>query len=339
MKNKFLTLLVMFFGLSFGDVWAQNVADDEKIVDVNYDAKKKVYDIAKSRETKFQLYADYGARVDQVNWNIASDLSGNNTPNVLSELTWRKLKITQTQIGGYIPLLKTHIGEVPGELMVHGYYSKGNVNSGENQDSDYDGDNRTGEFSRSYSKTKGTVTDFSVDLRYRVPIFVDRDNYFITPLFGYSQSRQNLTDYDGYQSIPNTGAFSGVNAISKFKWSGPFVGVNFEVYAGKRNKFELTGEYHAVNYNVTADWVLRDDLQHPQSFKQKASGSGAVLDLKYKFKVMENLSLGLVGSLRNFQVSNGTITFYNADGTVGQQKLNDANWSSKSLMAEIALNF
>ncbi len=40
-------------------------------------------------------------RIDNLNWNIAGDLYGNN-PNILSELTWTDLKIYQLKAGAEV---------------------------------------------------------------------------------------------------------------------------------------------------------------------------------------------------------------------------------------------
>ena len=88
----------------------------------------------------------FGYRYDQLDWNIASDLSGTYTPNILSELTWDEVRSAQLQfdLSGLFSnrLLSTRL-----------YYrislALASTQKGENQDSDYDGNDRSIEFSRS----------------------------------------------------------------------------------------------------------------------------------------------------------------------------------------------
>ncbi len=77
---------------------------------------------------------------------------------------------------------------------MHGY---GWIHHGDNQDSDYDGDNRTIELSRSNNKTEGdNVSDWSAGLGYQFNL-ADADYLFghkvmLAFLAGYSKHKQNL---------------------------------------------------------------------------------------------------------------------------------------------------
>ncbi len=87
-------------------------------------------------ETDFTLSTGY--RSDDLDWNIAGDINGNN-PNVLSELTWDDVESYQVKLQGSIVW--------PNIIALRGYANYGWVFDGDNQDSDYLGDNRTFEFS------------------------------------------------------------------------------------------------------------------------------------------------------------------------------------------------
>ena len=100
--------------------------------------KKKAFPL----ETDFTLSAGY--RVDDLDWSIAGNINGNN-PNVLSELTWDDVESYQVKLQGNFVW--------PNIIALKGYVNYGWIFDGDNQDSDYLGDNRTLEFSRSNNST------------------------------------------------------------------------------------------------------------------------------------------------------------------------------------------
>ena len=107
-------------------------------------------------ETDFTLSAGY--RRDDLDWNIAGDINGNN-PNVLSELTWDDVESYQVKLQGNFVW--------PNIIALKGYANYGWIFDGDNQDSDYLGDNRTFEFSRSNNNTDDHyVWDASVAIGY-----------------------------------------------------------------------------------------------------------------------------------------------------------------------------
>ena len=81
-----------------------------------------------------------GYRLDDLDWSIAGNLNGTN-PNIVSELTWSDLESYQLKLGGK--------GTIDRVFYLRGSAAFGWVLSGDVQDSDYNGDDRTQEFSRS----------------------------------------------------------------------------------------------------------------------------------------------------------------------------------------------
>ncbi|MEJ2314994.1 MAG: hypothetical protein P8Y85_09600 [Nitrospirota bacterium] len=125
---------------------------------------------------KYDLGAGY--RTDDFDWNIASDITGTQTPNILSELTWSDLNIFQVEAG-----VKAHVERV----YARGSLDYGWILDGDNQDSDYLGDNRTLEFSRSNNDAgDGNVFDASVGIGYKI---ID-NKLMVAPLVGYSYHNQ-----------------------------------------------------------------------------------------------------------------------------------------------------
>ena len=108
----------------------------------------------------FELYSGY--RTDKFDWNIANDLTGSSTPNILSELTCDDLDIFQFGIESSLRISNSHL---PFLGLITGYINYGSIIAGGNQDSDYAGDNRTFEFSRSNNDSSdGDVWDVSLAL-------------------------------------------------------------------------------------------------------------------------------------------------------------------------------
>ena len=108
-------------------------------------------------QTEFLLSTGY--RVDDLDWNIAGDINGNN-PNIISELTWKDLESFQLKMAG-----KTTFQQL---LMLRGSLAYSWIFDGENQDSDYAGDNRTFEYSRSNNNSdEGNMLDASFGIGWQ----------------------------------------------------------------------------------------------------------------------------------------------------------------------------
>jgi hypothetical protein len=104
-----------------------------------------------------EMYVQTGYREDKLRWNTG--FPNGSDPNILSELTWTDLKIATLGIG--VKLYTRSNWEFELDL------NYGKIFSGDNQDSDYLGNNRTLEFSRSNNNAdKGVVIDASVNAGY-----------------------------------------------------------------------------------------------------------------------------------------------------------------------------
>ncbi len=151
-------------------------------------------------ETDFTLSAGY--RKDDLDWSIAGDINGNN-PNVLSELTWDDVESYQLQFQGSVVW--------PNIIAFRGYGNYGLIFDGDNQDSDYLGDNRTLEFSRSNNHTDDDyVLDASLAIGYPFR-FGQAEIGTITPLLGYANHEQEMNTTDGKETIPDLGSQSRLN--------------------------------------------------------------------------------------------------------------------------------
>jgi hypothetical protein len=285
---------------------------------------------------EIELIPSFGYRVDDLDWNIAGDASGNN-PNILSELTWNDLESYQVKVHGNMVL--------PNILTLRGSANYGWIFDGENQDSDYLGDNRTLEFSRSNNNSDdGHVWDASVAIGYP---FRFGHNFLgtITPLVGYSHHEQYLKITDGTQTIPPLGPFSGLDSSYETEWKGPWIGFDIRFHAKKLETFAhriepyFIYEYHWADYTAEADWNLRDDFANPKSFEHDADGTGFVIGAGVNIFLQRCFAMNFSFDYQDWSTDEGTDRVFFVDGTTAKTQLNEVNWSSYALSLGLSLRF
>lgn len=296
-----------------------------------------------------------GYRQDSLDWNI----KGNTGPNILSQLTWRDLKTYQ--IRGDVISVNDQ------SFYFRGSASYGWIQSGENQDSDYAGNNRTLEFSRSVNDVDGSkLMDFKGGVGIQIP-FGDRNRHHVVPLiFGLSYNSQQLKMTDGRQvvsnlanaqiynpgiaSLPPVGPISGLNSSYDATWLGVWLGLDIDFDLKDMGTVTFRLENHRSDFNAKANWNLRDDFDHPVSFEHEANGRGLVLELGWQspFK-QQNWQWGVNLGWQRWTTEPGTdrtyVTYYydNIGNLVvctpyciGAARLNEVNWSSSHLNITIS---
>lgn len=284
---------------------------------------------------RLDLSVDSGIRNDQFNWSIAGTLVGTD-PNILSELTWKDLETFQTNLNG---ALEIKFNENP---AVHPYIAiqldVGRIYSGENQDSDYDGDNRTVEFSRTNNAADaGYVHDFSLALGQKFSLFQDRLE--LIPLVGYSDHRQNLKLLNGNQTIPNDGPFSGLNSSYSAKWSGGWLGIATHLKLNHHLAINALSEYHQVEYNAKANWNLQPQFTHPVSFAHSADGRGWIHEIGLDYDLCNQWTLTLSGTFQRWRTDVGLDRVFDINGFFQDTRLNHVNWTSTSLQLGLSYSF
>ena len=285
---------------------------------------------------EIEFIATGGYRVDDLDWNIAGDISGNN-PNILSELTWDDIEIYQLKLEGRLIW--------PNIIAFRGALTYGWIFDGENQDSDYLGDNRTLEFSQSNNKTEDDdVWDVSIAVGYPVR-FGKTLTATVTPLAGYSHHEQELNLTDGYQSIPALGSFTGLDSYYDTEWKGPWIGIDLDVKGAEiksfARRFEIyfSYEYHWADFDAEGNWNLREDLAHPKSFKHDTDGDGYVIRTGFNFTLNQHWALNFNYDYQDWTMDDGTSKVFLADGTNDKTRLNEVNWTSHAFMAGLSLRF
>lgn len=284
-------------------------------------------------KTSFSMEA--GVRRDNFDWNIASDTTGTSTPNILSELTWTDIQLYEvaTHLRHVEP---TNISWLPGGVLFDAKLTAGFVNSGENQDSDYNGDNRTLEFSRSNNESSGgyalsgkVAVGYQFDLGHEIN-YPSYTFLTLTPLIGYGWHTQEYEMTDGVQTIPAFGAFSGLNSTYTSTWSGPFLGLEAGI-EGRKHMLTLRGEYHLLDFVGEGVWNLRGDFAQDPSFRDEAEGTGIELNLGYSYAIDTRYEFTIDLSHAQREATDGNSETFFSNGNVTEIKFNEVNDSTQSL--------
>jgi hypothetical protein len=291
--------------------------------------------LAEGTNDRVEIAIGYSYRTDEFDWNIAGTSEGTD-PNILSELTWEDLVVHQLNFG--VRTLKRK-GLYLKSALDHGW-----IVGGENQDSDYNADDRQGEYSRSNNQSdKGHTLDFSVGIGYSIPF--GRDLFLLSPIFGYSYHQQELHMTDGYQTIPDLGAFQGLDSQYDARWQGPWIGADLNIRLSKISRFfgfsELCigYEHHWVTYDATADWNLRTDFMHPKSFEHEADGGGDKISLGLKSRLGHMTVFGIFYEQQHWATQRGVDRVFLVDGGVIETRLNEVNWHSSAVGIEISIRY
>lgn len=278
--------------------------------------------------TEFRVVQGY--RGEEFDWNIG-------VPGIIdvrSELEWEDLRSGLTRLEATVLL--------PRRFYLRSDVQHGWIRDGENRDSDYDLPGRMAEFSRSYSETKGDYSGFSVGIGYRgSPIHFARESYVLAVVLGYAHREQNLLDRDLVQTIPASGPFPGERSKYDARWFGPWVGVEVVGRSPLTSLIFTAGlEYHRVTYEAVADWNLRTDLAHPESFNHDARGEGIIAHLGIRKDIGERFFLELGIEYTLFSTEEGDSRFNNADGTFDKTTtLNEVNWEAFSALLGFGVRF
>jgi len=294
-----------------------------------------------------ELGVEAGLRTDYLRWNIADPFG---QPNILSELTWKNVDSHY---------LNAHVAYKDGDFNLRGDYGYGQITRGDNQDSDYDGNNRTLEFSRSNNKSNGDdVSDAKLGVGIEIANLKLPSIQF-TPWVGLSRHQQNLRMTHGVQTVPASGLFDGLNSTYKAEWSGPWAGLNARMQLDGKFVIRASLEHHWADYSGQGNWNLRDCLAHPKSFSHDAKGGGNNIGLSADVELDANLTLTLSMADSRWVTSSGSDTthlapdFYTRRDSNGQlacidqvvlpqdqifdfsTPLNEVKWNTRSYMVGI----
>jgi len=279
---------------------------------------------------EFSLGLDY--RRDDLKWNIGFNTA---TPNILSELTWSDMDIAQLSLKSAwsIKWLQFRVAANYGEII-----------NGDNQDSDYFGNDRTLEFSRSNNDADGDVRDYIIAFGIPLRYFDTRGKRpaILTPLLGYARHEQRLKMKNGNQTIPNVGPFPGLNSSYDTEWNGWWLGLDARFNARDKLWVDLFfASYPDVDYDAEADWNLRDDLAHPVSFVHNADGDGYRWRLGITYDLTSRLAVSGHFERAKFSAKDGVDTtfFANTSRPPENLPLHKVSWDSDVMSFRLNYHF
>lgn len=268
-----------------------------------------------------------GNQTSNLQWSIADDPTGQTGPDVLSELTYRDLQFSVFHAAGE---LNINHGRLRNTLLFLDYQT-GQADDGEVQDSDYDGNGRSQEYSRSLSSAEESSLDgFTAGVGYRFAINTYNS---LTPLAAFTRQSQDLIMTQGRQVVDtynprNLGAFRGtLNSSYLTEWTGGWAGLRWNLET-RDHILALTFKNFWLDYHAEADWNLRNDFAHPKSFEHWAAGTGTGFDLSYQYRFSRYFSMRADLYQQRWETGTGQDTVYFADGTSGGSQLNEVSWDS-----------
>lgn len=273
-----------------------------------------------SAATSLDLYPTY--RQDKFAWNKAGM---NGAPNIISELNWDNLRIQGVKAVLTHDLGRRHFLEASG--------SWGWIYAGTNQDSDYDGNDRSLEFSRSNNNAGGgTVFDASLAIGWKLShTKASRTNL----LLGYAINRQSMTMTDYVQTVSTDGGslgpMPGINTAYMALWRGPWLGLAHESRPQPRLRLSSRLEFHLPDYNGECHWNARKDLDHPVSNNHWAKGQGVVAALGVDYQAGPRWSLGAGLDYTRYWIRPGTDQVNAFEGSKLQIELKEVRWDSWAL--------
>lgn len=289
------------------------------------------------------LGVDLGFRSDDLRWSIPGAFIGKDgnfyRQNIISELIWKNLKSNY---------LSGHGTFKDGQFVVRGDVGYGAINSGDNQDSDYRGNNRTQEFSRSNNKSNGDhVNDAQIGFGLSFDLLAEGatgPRLQLTALIGLSSHVQSLRMTDLTQTVsvpqyapvginpPPVGSYGGLNSSYEARWKGPWIGIDALYHVNHQISLHADFEYHKADYSAQANWNKRTDFAHPKSFEHDATGEGNVLRLGLEMNLSEQMKIAFSVITQEWTTGTGTDRFYFSDGSSAYGLLNQVKWRSQAYL-------
>jgi len=280
-------------------------------------------------------------------WNIGAGPTEIYSPNVLSELDYHDLKSIGYGLEfGYSGTLSRGWSFIS---MLN--YRSTQFESGEVRDSDWIGDNKTSEFSRSKSRIEDDgIESYSIGLGLRTHLFGARKHYFST-MIGIDHSEVNLVATDGVQQIwrpeligLDPSDFGPGDPIPGLKATYDAEYTSYWVGLGTQHIFQFgvlafNIRYYQLDYDAVADWNLRAEFAHPVSFRHSTDGHGFDYEFEYSYVINQNWDYFFGVTLRNWDLKGGYDQTYFADGQSSIIRLNGVEWKSTSITTGVKFYF
>lgn len=263
-----------------------------------------------------QLNHDY-------NWSIAGNPEGN-SPNILSELIWSKLKGPKINLNISRSVYKQF------ELSFN--FSQHSIKQGRAKDTDYLQDNRTDPFfDEDALSNKGQAFDYSLFLKYEIPAgrFLK-----LKPYIGaaYFDKKLYLLDFPGTLNDPP------LNSTYKNRWKGGVLGIETGYQLNKLLLIlNLAAGYY--DYLAKAQWNLNEKFNQPLSFKQTANSYTLSAGFRAGYSLSKHIAV-IMGVEKKYGASySGIDEAYLSDGEEVRTRFNGAEFNSFGAKAGLEFTF
>lgn len=272
-----------------------------------------------------------GYRRDFLTWNIGTD-----NINVLSELTWHQLSIWQAQLQLKHPVSK--------RVEILGKFGVGAIFNGRDLDSDYDYNDRRGEWHRSAGRADGYVIDaaLAVGPRYHRQL----STLCLILNVGAAWHRQFVRSSDCYRIFVWDGATARAYPVNEWiaegattatyraDWITLYSELKAEMGVKPHMWWQLAGQLHSGAFVGKGDWKLRRDIDFFHHFAP-AWGLSGDLTLFYRFRQGLTGTLGIEG---DYWFTTGGAERLSHCGTIywNVVRLNQAVW--RSLFVSLGLH-
>jgi hypothetical protein len=248
--------------------------------------------------------------------------------DVISELDWDDVRSAGLQVEGRVRL--------PGPFELRGDFAYGRVYDGRLRDSDYAGNGKTLEFSRSRSDTeRGSTLDASLALG--LPFSGRR--WLAVPLLGVSYSEENYNLRNGVQIVPAVGPFGGLDSDYETRWLGVLWGAELHWLPGEEWDLMARVTSRHSDYEAEGHFNLRSDLAQPRSFGQSTIGRGSSLELQVKRDLGAGVSLDLSTRWDRWDTRHGKMEFFFSSGGSSRQGLNEVELDSVRVALGLGYSF
>ena len=260
----------------------------------------------------------------QFDWNIASDSSGNVTPDVANQQKYKNLEASGSN---FHTALAYNFGK-SSSLVVDFEAFSSTMDSGSLSDRYYSADDKTNETSRSSARIKDDdIKGNQFALGYR-SAFAVTNKMLYTWYLGYSDQEQNFTFSDGYQGDTSTGMPAiGEGSSYSAQWDGPWLGLELSQSAGAHT-VTLSYQHFEVDFEADGQW-----LQVPTAYQQKADGEAGRAHIEYLYAFNKHLVLGAVYNWNRYLAKDGSYTLEGQAPVL----LNEVNWEYYTISLNIRL--
>ncbi|MFL0795870.1 MAG: hypothetical protein K6L73_00030 [Cellvibrionaceae bacterium] len=273
----------------------------------------------------FALQPYLGHTQGDLNWHIAG-----NGVNVLSELDYTDVSGTTVGLKGQWshPFLAADHWRI----LVRADLNSTSISNGNYQDSDFTGNNRTAEFSRSVGDVTGTDLDqfqLGFGLRYQIT-----PNQALLGWGGAIHNRQDINFRNGVQVVSNPpinvslGPINGLDSEYRASWSGGWGAGGWQLTL---DRWQLDLELLRLwgTYRGTGRWNLRTDFAQPVSFLHQADMTGWQFQASLTWHYSEQLSFNLTYEDSALETDPGVDYTYFSSGSTFEALFNQASWDSQ----------